>query len=251
MNIFPSLDVVSWLALFGAALVIGLSKSGIKGIVMFSVLILVPVFGGKVSMGLLVPMFLVGDVFAVKYYNRHAIWKYIWRLIPAAAVGVIGATLVGDMINEVQVTRAIAIVILISMFVLIYLEKYPVSKERVEHPFFAFFMGFFGGFCSMIGNSGGPVLNLFLLSVGLPKNSFIGTAAYFFLLINLIKLPFHIFVWETVNWESLWLNVFAVPVILLGFFLGVRIVKLIPERAFRWFIIVVTGLVAIRLLLMA
>lgn len=248
MPFFPTLDVISWLALLSAGLIIGLSKAGIKGIVMFSVVILVPVFGGKVSMGLLLPMFLVGDVLAVKYYNRHAIWKYVWRLIPAAAVGVVAATLVGDWINEVQFTRAIAIVILVSLFLLLYLEKYPVRQERVEHPFFAFFMGFLGGFSSMIGNSGGPVLNLFLLSVGLPKNNFIGTAAYFFLLINLIKLPFHFFVWETVNWQSLWLNAFAVPVILLGFFLGVRLVKLIPEKAFRWFIIGVTGLVAVRLL---
>lgn len=249
MSIFPSLDLVSWLALFGAALIIGLSKSGVKGIVMFSILLLVPVFGGKMSMGLLLPMFLVGDVFAVKYYNRHAIWKYVWRLIPAAAVGVVLATLVGDSINEVQFTKAIALVILFSVFLLLYLEKYPIRKERVEHPLFGLFMGFVGGFCSMIGNSGGPVLNLYLLSVGLPKNSFIGTGAYFFLLINLIKMPFHVFVWGTVNWQSIWLNVLVIPVILIGFFVGIRIVKLIPEKAFRWFIIGVTALAALKLLL--
>ncbi|MEL6358138.1 MAG: TSUP family transporter, partial [Bacteroidota bacterium] len=98
-------------------------------------------------------------------------------------------------------------------------------------------------------NAAGPIMAVYLLSLRLPKNSFIGTAAYFFLLINLFKVPFHILSWKTITLETLTLNLWALPVILVGFWLGVRIVKRIPEQAFRYFVMIMTGLVAIKLLI--
>ena len=74
----------------------------------------------------------------------------------------------------------------------------------------------------------------------LPKNSYIGTGAWFYLLLNLMKVPFHIFSWRTISAESLSIDLFAVPVILLGAALGIRLVKYFPERAYRIFIIAST-----------
>ncbi|MBV6652980.1 MAG: hypothetical protein KI786_04445, partial [Mameliella sp.] len=63
------------------------------------------------------------------------------------------------------------------------------------------------------------------------------------------KMPFHVFVWETISWESFRANLMALPVIILGVFIGILIVKRIPEQAFRYFVIVMTFIISIKLLL--
>jgi uncharacterized protein len=75
----------------------------------------------------------------------------------------------------------------------------------------------------------------------------IGTGAWFFLIINLFKIPFHILVWETITINSISLNLLMLPVILLGGFLGIRLVRIIPEKPFRWMIIIMTTLASVRL----
>jgi uncharacterized membrane protein YfcA len=86
------------------------------------------------------------------------------------------------------------------------------------------------------------------LSTRIPKKSFIGTGAWFFLIINLVKWPFHIFVWETITWSTFSLNLLTIPAIALGIFIGISIIKLIPEKAFRYFIIFMTFVIALRLI---
>ena len=100
----------------------------------------------------------------------------------------------------------------------------------------------------MIGNTAGPIMSLYLLAMQLPKNVLIGTGAWFFLVINLFKIPFHVFIWETITIESFSLNLLMWPVILTGGFLGVRLVRIIPEKPFRWLIIIMTALASLRLL---
>ena len=71
----------------------------------------------------------------------------------------------------------------------------------------------------------------------LPKNKFIGTGAWFFFIVNVLKVPLHITVWKTINWESFLFDVVMIPGIIAGAFLGIYLVKLFPERAYRIFII--------------
>ena len=89
---------------------------------------------------------------------------------------------------------------------------------------------------------------VYLLSMRLPKNEFIGTAAWFFLVINLFKVPFHVFVWETISWQSVKLNLIALPVIIAGVYLGIWLVKRINEKYYRWLVIGMTLLAAAALL---
>jgi uncharacterized membrane protein YfcA len=100
----------------------------------------------------------------------------------------------------------------------------------------------------MIGNAAGPVMSLYLLSIHLPKNKFIGTAAWFFLIINVIKVPFHVFSWHTITLQTLMVDIAGIPVILLGVFIGIKIVKIVPEKVYRYLIIVSTILAALLLL---
>ena len=97
----------------------------------------------------------------------------------------------------------------------------------------------------MVGNLAGSVMAVYLLSLNLLKNQFIGTAAWFFLIINLVKVPFHVYSWETITWSSLFLDSLVLPFIAFGSFFGAQIVKRISEQIYRRFIIVMTILAAL------
>ena len=123
------------------------------------------------------------------------------------------------------------------------------SKPELIKPnrLFASIAGFLGGFTTMIGNAAGPVMSIYFLAMGFQKNKFIGTAAWFFLLVNLFKVPFHIWIWETISWETFKIDLLIAPAIIVGAFVGFRVTKLIPERPYRIFIIVSILLAAIKL----
>ena len=101
-------------------------------------------------------------------------------------------------------------------------------------------MGLLAGFTTMVGNAAGPIMAVYLLAMRLPKNTFIGTQAWFFLLINLSKLPFHIFVWDTISPASLLLDFSLLPAIGIGAVIGIWIIKHISDGIYRKFIIIVT-----------
>ena len=235
------LTALQWLAISFAVFLLGLSKSGIKGIGIIIVVILAFVFGEKASTGILLPMLIAADIFAVIYYNRHAQWHIIKKLIPWMIVGVLVGVWVGNDISEIVFKRLMAIIIIISVLIMFYTE-HRKSNNVPQNKLFGIITGFLAGFTTMIGNLAGPISNIYFLAMRFPKNEFIGTAAWLFFIINVFKLPFHIFVWKTVTYQSLVLNSVLIPAVIIGFFLGAYIVKLISNVNYRRFILVVTAL---------
>ncbi|MCB0637854.1 MAG: sulfite exporter TauE/SafE family protein, partial [Lewinella sp.] len=188
------MTLTEWGIWLFCALLVGMAKSGVKGLGMLLVPILAVTFGGKPSTGMLLPLLLMADVFAVRYYRRDADWSYVLKLIPAAAVGVLIAVWVGQSMNETTFRYIMAVIIIGGLLLLILQERRPPEARFIQHPVVAGLAGLAGGFTTMIGNAGGPVMSVYLLATRLPKKEFIGTGAWFFLLINLFKLPFHIWV---------------------------------------------------------
>ncbi|GAA4269016.1 sulfite exporter TauE/SafE family protein [Hyunsoonleella aestuarii] len=238
---FYNLSSIQWAAIGIAVFLLGLSKAGIKGIGIIIVVILAFVFGEKASTGVLLPLLIVADVFAVIYYNRHTRWSYIKKLMPWMIIGVLIAVWIGNYIAEIVFKRMMAIIIIGSVLIMFYTE-YRKSNTIPTNKLFSGSAGFLAGFTTMIGNLAGPISNIYFLAMRLPKNEFIGTAAWLFFIINLFKLPFHFFVWETVTWESLALNSIMIPMVILGFFFGVKIVKRISNLNYRRFILIVTAI---------
>jgi uncharacterized membrane protein YfcA len=103
-------------------------------------------------------------------------------------------------------------------------------------------LGMLAGFTTMIGNLAGAVVNIYFLALRLPKNIFIGTTAYVFFLVNLFKVPFHVWVWETIQWESLQISIYFIPIECLGLFLGARWVKHIRDTNYRKLILILTAI---------
>lgn len=231
-----------------AAFILGLSKSGIKGISIIIVAMLVFVFGAKASTGILLPMLIIGDVFAVIYYNRHAQWSFLFKLLPPMIIGVLVATYVGERIPEDLFRKSMAIIILVSVVMMIWWDKRK-SKDVPDNLLFAGAFGFTAGFTTMIGNLAGSFANLYFLAMQLPKNAFIGTTAWLFLIINIFKVPFHIWSWETISWSTAIVSFSFAPFIFLGLFIGVRLLKKVNDRLFRRFILLATAVGAILIFL--
>ena len=205
-------------------------------------------FDAKASTGIVVPLLVIGDVFAVIYYNRHANWWYIVRFLPWIILGILFGVYIGNDLDEGVFKIAMAIIILISVFMMYWWDRRK-SKAVPTHWAFAGFVGAVAGITTMIGNLGGAFSNIYFLAMRVKKNEFIGTAAWLFLIINLIKLPFHIFVWETVTLETLLFDIKLIPGIILGVFVGIRVVKIIKEDFYRKMILVLTALGAVMILI--
>lgn len=230
--------------LFLAAFLIGMAKTGVSGTTMLAVPIMALIFGGKISSGLMLPMLIMADLFAVKYYHRHANWNYLMKLFPSAAFGVIIATFIGNNIDDEMFKLLMSIIIFVSLAIMIWMET--ANKEAIpDYLWFAVLMGTLGGITTMIGNLAGSIMALYLLSMRLPKNEFIGTAAWFFLVINVFKVPFHVFSWETIDLNSFLLNLLGLPFIALGAYCGFKLVAKISDNHYRWFIIAMTAVAAV------
>jgi len=206
------------------------------------------VFGAKASTGILMPMMITADVFAVIYYHRHTQWKFLKKLLPTMVVGVLLGVYWGNDISEVLFKQIMAFFILATVLVMIWMDR-TKTFGIPRHWAFSSSMGLLSGITSMIGNLAGSFTSIYLLAIRLPKNEFIGTAAWLFFIINVFKLPFHIFVWKTISKETLTLNLLLSPAILIGFYLGIRLVKVINNNLYRKLVLVVTALGALIILL--
>lgn len=234
------LSVTDWLLFMLCGILLGMAKTGLSGAGLMVVPIMAGIFGGRTSVGIVLPMLIIADVFAVKYYNRHANWNHVIRLVPWALVGIIGGLILGHQINDKQFSQTIAVLVIIGIGLMIWLDLRRNRMSVPDYWWFAALLGIAGGFTSMIGNAAGPIFTLYLLSMRLPKNNFIGTGAWFYFIMNLMKLPFHIFSWKTVDFHTLVIDAIAIPAIMGGALLGIYIVKLIPEKGYRIFIILST-----------
>ena len=250
MNLFinSELSITTWVLAFSSAFIIGVSKSGIKGIAIIIVTLMALAFGAKESTGLIVPLLIVGDIFAVIYYNRHTQWKYILRFLPWMMFGVLIGVAIGKDLDENTFKTGMAFVIIGSVLMMYWWDR-KKSKNVPKHWAFAGSMGVMAGITTMIGNLAGAFSNIFFLAMRLPKNEFIGTAAWLFFIINIFKLPFHIFVWETITVESVVLNLKLIPGILIGLLTGIQLVKYIKDDFYRKMILVLTTFGAIIILL--
>jgi uncharacterized protein len=247
--LFAQLDLTAWQGFFllVSAFLIGFSKTGISGVVMLTIPMLAAVFGGKLSTGVILPMLMIGDVMAVIYYHRHADWRDIVKLLPWTLMGLVIGVLVGNFINDRQFAILIAVSVLACLAVLVYLEKRGDDFRIPQSLWFFGLIGIVTGFTTMVGNVAGPIFAVYLLAMRFPKNQFLGITAWFFLVINLIKLPLQVFFWHNITIHSALTGVMVIPAILAGAVLGAVVVRKLPEKAFRKIIIGVTFLAAMRL----
>ncbi|MDR1901912.1 MAG: sulfite exporter TauE/SafE family protein [Treponema sp.] len=271
LSFFPyELAPWQWAALIFSCLCFGISKTGINGISAVAVPLFALVFGAKESTGVVLPLLCFADLLAVLYYRRHAEWKYIIRLVPWALAGFALALLVDHFITSNRGFKIlIGICILLGLVVMFWNDRRGKARDAgggsntpgenaaaPETPestasawWFTALFGVLGGFSTMIGNAAGPIMSVFLLSVRLPKKSFVGTAAWFFLIINYLKLPLQFFAWHNISVQSLLFDLSMVPALIIGALAGVVFVKKVSEAHYRIAVYALTILASLLLFL--
>lgn len=250
---FETISPLQWSAISIAALSIGMSKTGVQGIMLMVVPFMAMAFGAKESTGVILPMLCMADIIAVAYYKRIADWKIVARLLPTAVLGFFLAIGVDSMIPSGQFRQLMGWTLMLALVVMFWNEIFGkdnrCSLAKGRGWWYSALFGLLGGFTTMIGNAAGPVMSVYLLSMRKEKMEYIGINAWFFLVVNLLKVPLQAFVWDNITWPSFSLNLLMLPVIGIGAFLGIKIVKLFPEKAFRRFVQAVTILSVILMII--
>jgi uncharacterized membrane protein YfcA len=239
MGILSTWSVINLVLVFTGAFILGLAKAGLRGIDMLNVTLMALVFGGKASTGIVLPLLCIADIGAVLYYHRHAQWKHFWKLAPWMAVGILIGVYAGKDMNEVVFRKIMSIIIILTVIIMGLMEI--IKSENVPtHPLFAASTGIMAGITTMLGNLAGAFSNLYFLAMRLPKNHFIGTSAWLFLVINLFKLPFQVLFWKNITISSLQTDLLLIPALAIGFFIGIKIVKQIQDHYYRKVVIILT-----------
>lgn len=256
MNTMTSWDLtgLEFAALAFAALLVGFSKTAVSGANTVSLAVFAAVLPARASTGVLLPILIAGDVLAVLVYRRHAHWPTLWRLFPAVAAGVVAGTAFLMWADDGAVRTSIGAILLLMAAVTVWRrrradagqEPAPVTTRAGRLKARSY--GVLGGFTTMVANAGGPVMSLYLLSAGFRKLGFLGTSAFFFLIVNTSKLPFSAGL-GLIDADSLLLDAALVAFVVPGAFLGRWAVNRINQRLFEQLVIAATVLGGLQLLL--
>ncbi|MEU2286553.1 sulfite exporter TauE/SafE family protein [Streptomyces sp. NPDC013178] len=254
MNTMTHLTGWEFAALAFAALLVGFSKTAVSGANTVSLAVFAAVLPPRASTGVLLPILIAGDVLAVLTYRRHAHWPTLWRLFPAVAAGVVVGTLFLMWADDAAVGTSIGAILLLMAAVTVWRRR---TAEAAEDPdavvtragrLKARSYGVLGGFTTMVANAGGPVMSMYLLSAGFRKLGFLGTSAFFFLIVNVSKVPFSVGL-GLINGPSLLLDAALVLFVIPGALLGKWAVDRINQRLFEQLVIAATVVGGVQLLL--
>ena len=244
----PTHDLLTWALLAVASVLVGMAKTGVPGL---GILVVPMVFhaipDGRQAPAVLLPLLCAADIAGVAIYRRHAEPGRLWRLFPWVALGMAAgtaalATLPG---SALRITVGVLVLIMAGLHLL----RERLTGGTIPQTWqAALAFGLVAGFATTVANAAGPVMNLYLLSSDLAKDQFMGTGAWFFFLVNLLKLP--IYAWQgMITGDSLLIDLILLPGILVGAFAGKRIYDRLPQRAFEITVLTLTVVAGLSLLL--
>jgi len=242
------LDLVGWMVVALCAAMVGVSKTGIPGVGILVVPLMAAVLPARSSTGVLLGILILGDLFAATYYRHHAEWRHVLRLLPAAFAGIVAGYFALKVVTDQQLRPIIGGIVL-AMLAVNYLRiRAGGENQRVSSQWwFVVGLGFLAGVTTMMANAAGPVMTVYLLAMKLPKLDFVGTSAWFFFVVNWLKVPFSAGL-DLMTVESLRLDLLMLPVIAAGAVVGILALKRIPQKAFNIVVQILAAAAAVRLL---
>ena len=248
-QIFSQLDALQITFLITSAILIGINKTAIPGLGLIPVMMLASVFETRLSTGVQLGMLATADLMAVAWYRRGADWKIILRLFPWALVGLAAGSFI---LHQIPVDDTTFMRRLIGGIVL-FLAAISFIKSRLRPDQIpsgagpAAFFGILMGTTTQLANAAGPVSSIYLLAMKLPKDRYMGTAAWYFLILNWIKVP--IFFFEgRITGESILIDLAMIPVLIIGAAIGILMLRKIPQQIFERIIQVFVIVAAVKLL---
>jgi len=228
-----TLEPWQWALAIVGALAIGLAKTGISGLGMLAVVIFANLLPARQASGFVLPMLVAADVVAVLSYRRHAQWRYLWKLFPWTALGVVCGYFALGRIDDRQAKVLIGIIVLALLAVHLARRRRPAAEDQADHGWwYAPVIGVLAGFTTLVANAAGPLMVIYLLSMRLPKLEYMGTGAYYFMLMNLFKMPFMMNL-GLIDAQSFKGNLVLLPAVFVGALAGRVILKRINQKLFE------------------
>lgn len=244
----PELSSMEWTLVLLAAFGLGVSKSGFAGLGLFHVVVFAHLFGAKDSTGYVLPMLLFGDVCAVLSYRQHANWHYIARMSWPTGIGVVAGWALMQRLDDATYKPVIgSIILFLAVMQAVRMWRAELFARVPHATWFCWSLGLLAGFTTMLANGGGLIIALYLVAVALPKLELVGTAAWFFLLLNSFKIPFSASL-GLITWRSLTLNAVLTPLILVGLLSGRWLIHRVPQRLFDSLVLAFSAAAALRLI---
>ena len=248
MELASSVGALTMMA--AAAAIIGYSKTALGGLGVVAVAIFATVLPARESTAAILMILIVGDVIACWHYRRDPDWGLIRRLLPAVIPGLLLSTLFLRVVSDDTLRRSIGAVLLVLLGLQLWVKwrarDTPSTTHR--HPGAAIAAGSAMGFTTMTANAAGPVMTLYLSAAGIDKRRFVGTSAWFFLIVNLTKVPFSFGLGLLHPVDAVRALALA-PFALLGGLLGYATVRRISQRTFDVAVLLASALAAAALLL--
>jgi uncharacterized protein len=244
-------EPLQWICAFLGALMVGIAKAGITGLSILSVALFTHVFpSSKQASGLVLPLLIFGDIVAVLSYRTHTQWRYVWKLMPWTAAGVVLGYFALGHISDAT-ARIMIGVIIVALCALGYWRRYVgVQTEATEtwHWGLAAAVGVVVGFVTLIANAAGPLMSIYLIAMRLPKMQFVGTAAVFFMVLNLFKVPFMVKL-GLITPQSFEFNLILAPAVLLGALAGRWLLMRINQQLFEKLVLGLSAIAGVLLIL--
>jgi uncharacterized membrane protein YfcA len=240
------ITLTRWILGLAAALLVGFSKTGLPGLVILIVPMMAAVFPAKLSVGALVPILLLGDIFAILRYRQYTQWRKLLRLLPFVFIGMIPARFVLASIPDQPFKLVLGVLVL--LLILGELARRRYNGERMSKSVvFAAVMGILAGFATTMGNVAGPIMSVYLLSMGLDKNEFVGTGAWFYPIVNATKVPIYAQL-GMITADTLRFDLIGAPLVIMGALLGMIALPKIPQKVFTGLIFVLAAIAALGLI---
>ena len=206
-------------------------------------------FPPRESTGILLPLLIFGDLCAVHSFQKHTLWPEILKLLPATLLGIAAGFLLMRILPDAQFKPILGWMLLGTVLAQAARTAFPQLGAALPHARgLAWFIGFWAGLATMVANAAGPIFGLYLLSLSLPKEQMVGTSAWFFLIINVLKLPFSASL-GLLSVPSLQLDLLLFPLVVLGTLTGRRLLDKIPQNYFETLLLGSAGLAALKLVL--
>ncbi len=251
------LSTNQWLlgALIG--LMIGFSKTGVPGVGILVVPLMAQIFHGSLSVGTMALLLVFADMFAVGWYRRHARWDKLRELIPVTATGLIlgGIFLwwLGGRNDLKHLVNPLIGLLVLAMLAVHFLRQKYWPELSLTSRSAVVGTGLLAGFSTAVSNAAGPIMSIYLTGIGLAKDEFMGTGAWYYFLLNLSKIPLYALLMHLhpdqlfLSAASLRFDIIVCPMVVLGVFTGKKALPLMKQTHFDTIVLLLAGVAAIKL----
>ena len=224
-------DLIFWIIAVFAAITVGLGKGGLPVIASLAVPSLSLFMSPISAAGLLLPVYIVSDIFALFFYRKDFNSKILKISILGMTIGVLIGWATANIVIEWVVTIIIGLMGVIFALNQIFKNQIQNIKAIKINQTKGIFWCSIAGFTSFISHNGGPPWQIFTLPLNLSKSVFVGTSVIVFSYCNALKLVPYFFLGQ-INLESLKITCYLAIPASIAVFVGVKIIKLISGNVF-------------------